>query len=53
MNNVIEIGTKVEAGKGEDRDTGVVMELDGDKALVGWDNAPEKTWTPVADLTEA
>jgi hypothetical protein len=49
MTSQIEIGSKVEAGQGEDYDTGTVQALEGDKALVAW-GTQVKTWTPVTDL---
>ena len=53
-------GARVEAGAGEDHDTGTVM--DGtlaempapapDMAWVAWDSGV-RTWTPIADLRRA
>lgn len=45
----IEIGMRVEAGKGDDHDTGKVMEIEGDQALVAW-QTQVRTWAPIADL---
>lgn len=45
------IGTRVEAGEGEDHDTGVVHAVDGDHAFVGWTSGVS-TWTPIEDLVE-
>lgn len=45
----IEIGMQVEAGEGEDHDTGRVLEVDGDRALIAW-GTQVRTWTPIADL---
>lgn len=48
----IKVGATVTAGRTEeDRDTGTVQGVDGDRALVAWDGAQVKTWTPIADLT--
>jgi hypothetical protein len=59
-----EIGDRVQGGKGEDHDTGIVIADDGDEAgtlhdpnnrdgnvLVAWDSGV-RTWTPVS-LIEA
>lgn len=40
---------RVEAGEGEDRDTGRIESIDGDMALVAWDSGV-KTPCPLADL---
>lgn len=51
-NASIEIGTIVTGGyDDEDRDTGTVEEIDGERAFVAWDGAQVKTWTHIADLT--
>lgn len=42
-------GDRVEAGEGEDRDTGRIESLDGAMAYVSWDSGV-KTPCPVADL---
>jgi hypothetical protein len=42
-------GDRVEAGEGDDHDTGRVLAVDGDRAEVGWDSGV-RTWTPVSDL---
>lgn len=34
----IRVGDRVEAGKGEDHDTGRVVEIGGDMAVVSWDS---------------
>lgn len=34
----IEVGDRVEAGEGEDNDTGRVESIDGDTAIVAWDS---------------
>lgn len=34
----IRVGSRVEAGEGEDHDTGVVQSVDGDVAMVAWDS---------------
>lgn len=49
----IEIGSKAQAGKGEDHDTGTVLDVsaDGAQALVAWDGGAAKMWTPVETLT--
>lgn len=54
MAKQIETGMTVEAGKvgTEDHDTGRVLELDGEKALVAWQSGV-RTWSPVEDLSEA
>jgi len=44
----MENGTKVEAGKGEDYDTGVIHSIDGDMAVVGWQSGVN-TPCPIAD----
>lgn len=56
----IKIGTRVEAGNGEDHDTGRVVECIGadethpmacpGNVYVAWDSGV-RTWTPVGDLT--
>jgi len=47
----IEIGMRVQAGEGEDRDTGRVDEIDADKgmAIVSWDSLVV-TPCPISDL---
>jgi hypothetical protein len=42
--------TKVEAGEGEEHDTGYIHKLDGDEATVGWDSGV-RTMCPIADLS--
>lgn len=32
------VGDRVTSGRGEDRDTGVVVAIDGDSVLVAWDS---------------
>ena len=44
------VGSRVEAGQGEDHDTGRIIEIDGEMALVAWDSGV-KTRHPLADLT--
>lgn len=44
-----EIGDRVEAGEGDDRDTGTVRGFDGRLVLVGWDQGVT-TPTPVEDI---
>lgn len=34
----LEAHTKIEAGKGEDHDTGHILAINGDMATVGWDS---------------
>jgi hypothetical protein len=46
---LFEIGERVAAGMGDDRDTGEVQRIDGDRALIGWDSGVT-TWVDVADL---
>lgn len=43
--------SRIEAGKPgtEDYDTGNVLEIDGDRARIGWDSGVQ-TWAQVADL---
>jgi hypothetical protein len=48
QNEVIE-GMRVEAGEGEEHDTGVVHSIDGDNAVVGWDSGVT-TPVPIQDL---
>jgi hypothetical protein len=45
----LNVGDKVEAGRGEDHDTGVIGQIQGEKAFVRWDSGVS-TWNPVADL---
>lgn len=45
----LDVGDRVEAGEGEDHDTGVVAAVDGSMARVAWDSGVE-TWGPLADL---
>lgn len=47
MTNPIEVGDRVEAGDGDDYDTGRVERIDGDSAIVAWDSGVK---TPM-DLT--
>ena len=47
----IKEGARVEAGEGEDHDTGRVVSVDGDMAIVAWDSGV-KTPCPVEDLWE-
>jgi hypothetical protein len=42
-------GDRIEAGKGEDRETGNVLAVDGDMVTVGWDSGVRTTQT-VAEL---
>lgn len=44
------VGDKVEAGEGEDHDTGTVIEVDGDQVTVAWDSG-QRTTQPVDALT--
>ena len=32
------VGDRVEAGSGDDHDTGRILGIDGDEALIGWDS---------------
>jgi hypothetical protein len=48
----MEAATLVEAGEGDDRDTGRIHQIDGDKALVGWQSGVS-TWTQISDLSAA
>ena len=41
----IEVGDRVEAGEGDDHDTGRVESIDGDTAFVSWDSGVK---TPAA-----
>jgi hypothetical protein len=34
----IDVGDRVEAGEGDDHDTGIVQSINGDIAMVGWDS---------------
>lgn len=43
---------KVQAGKGEDHDTGYIHAINGDMADVGWDSGV-RTPCPIADLASA
>lgn len=47
--NEIEVGMKVEAGEGEDHDTGRVESIDNDMAFIAWDSGV-KTPCPIGDL---
>ena len=44
--------TKVEAGVGDDHDTGVIVEIDGDTATVAWDSGV-RTPCPIRNLSRA
>ena len=44
-------GMRVEAGEGSDHDTGRIIRVDGDMAMVAWDSE-QTTPCPVADLSE-
>lgn len=48
---VLAEGDEVEAGKPgtEDYDTGTVLEIDGDRAFIGWQSGVQ-TWAQIADL---
>ena len=48
----MEAHSKVEAGKGEDHDTGHILSLDGETASVGWDSGV-RTPCSIADLSAA
>lgn len=48
----LESHTKVEAGKGEDHDTGYIHEIKDNMAIVGWDSGV-RTPCPIADLSAA
>lgn len=48
----IDTCTKVQAGSGEDHDTGYIFRFDGDMAYVSWDSGV-CTHCPLADLTAA
>jgi len=50
--NTLNVGARVSAGEGYDRDTGFVHSIDGDVAIVGWDSGVE-TPCDVADLEES
>ena len=41
--NPVQIGQRITCGDGEDRDSGEVLEIDGDNLLVGWDSGVQ-TW---------
>lgn len=45
----IKIGDRVEAGAGEDHDTGIVRRIDRDLAFVSWDSGVA-TPCPIGDL---
>lgn len=45
----MESHTKVEAGEGEDHDTGYILAINGDMADVGWDSGV-RTPCAIADL---
>lgn len=57
--NDFPVGTQVEGGAGDDRDTGTVIEAvgadarhsmaSGDNVFVAWDSGV-RTWTPASDL---
>lgn len=49
--NMIKVGDKVEAGKGEDHDTGRVVSIDDTMAFVSWDSGVA-TPCPIADLSK-
>lgn len=48
----LSVDDRVEGGQPgtEDYDTGRVLDIEGDKADVGWDSGV-RTWTPIEDLT--
>lgn len=48
--NIMELGYKVVSGKGEDRDTGYINDVDHDMAKIAWDSGIV-TWQPL-DLLE-
>ena len=52
MAKQIEIGTRVEGGKGEDRDSGVVMDRPAREGFVwvAWDGAMVQTESPRSTL---
>lgn len=51
MKNKISIGDRVEAGRGDDHDTGVVLSIESNSmALVGWDSG-DRTQCLIADLS--
>ncbi len=43
---------KIEAGSGDDYDTGFIISVDGDMAIVAWDSGA-RTPTPLCDIEEA
>jgi hypothetical protein len=45
----LESHTKVEAGNGDDHDTGHILAINGDMADVGWDSGV-RTPCPITDL---
>lgn len=48
----IEIGDHVQGGQtAEDYDHGEIVEIEGDRALVAWEQSQETTWAPLAILT--
>lgn len=49
--SAISEGDRIEAGKPgtEDYDTGTVLEINGDRAFIGW-NSGVQTWAQLADL---
>ena len=48
----IENSTKVEAGEGDDHDVGVILSVDGNMAIVGWQSGVS-TPCPIDDLKTA
>lgn len=36
--DAFQVGDRVEAGSGDDHDTGRILGIDGDEALIGWDS---------------
>lgn len=47
-----QIGDRIQAGKGEDFDTGRIIGFDGDMAIVAWDSGV-RTPCPIEDMTPA
>jgi hypothetical protein len=48
---LLEIGDRVEAGEGEDHDTGKVIAVDGDQVTVAWEGGACRTTQPREMLT--
>lgn len=51
QHETIVVGTRVEAGTGEGHDTGTVLSIEGDVALVAWDGGACKAECSIDSLT--